>query len=123
MAEFHCAGRVLPERPTADVDRLVHAAFPALVSCGDGAWNADAGTRAGLAHVLAAAIKHLVFSYHHSLADRDHSLGELYVPELPGPGAGDAAARRPVRAALVAAIFEEELSRHQRSQTSCGAAR
>src|SRR6059058_5170708 len=40
MAEFHRARRVLPERPAADMDRMVHAAPPALVPCSDGVWNA-----------------------------------------------------------------------------------
>src|SRR5947199_289992 len=43
MAEFHRTRRVLPERPAADMDRMVHAAPPALVPCSDGVWNAGSG--------------------------------------------------------------------------------
>src|SRR2546425_12452356 len=96
MAQFHGARRVLPERPAADVDRLVYAALAALVSCGDSLGNARSGARAGMDDVPAAAIAKLVFSHCDALADRDHSLGELHVPELPGAGSGGSGVGRPM---------------------------
>src|SRR5882762_1731113 len=107
MAELHGARRVLPERSAADVDWLAHAALATLDSCSDGVRDPGAGTRAGLADVSAAALANLVFSGHHALADRDHPICELHVPELPRAGPRDFAGRRPVCAALLTAISEK----------------
>src|SRR5712692_8848232 len=112
MAELHGAGRVLPEWAAPDLDRLVHAAFSALVPCGDGVWNAGAGTHAGVDDVSAETIANFVLSDPDPVADRHHSLSELHILELPRPGPGDFTARRRVRAALLAAIPEGELPRH-----------
>src|SRR6266446_7238100 len=101
------------------MDRVVHAALAALVPCGDGDGYAGPGAGAGMDDVPDAAIAEPVFSDYDALADRDHSFGELHVPELPGAGTGDFAARRPVCAALVAAVHEKKLPRHKRGQTTC----
>src|SRR5882762_3929003 len=77
MAELHRAGRVLPERSAADVDRLVHAALATLDSCGDGFWNSGAGTGARVADVSAEALANFVLFDYHSVADRHHPFGEL----------------------------------------------
>src|SRR5437879_10543888 len=61
MAELHRARRVLPERPAADMDRMVHAAPPALVPCSDGVWNAGCGTGASLTVFLPRGIRILFF--------------------------------------------------------------
>src|SRR5271169_4968515 len=119
VAELNRSGRVLPERTSADVDRLAYAAFATLVPCGDGVWNAGAGTGAGVDDVSAAASAHHVFLHRDSLADRHHPVGELYIPELPGADHGDLAARRPVPADLLAAIHEKELPRYEGGQTTC----
>src|SRR2546422_5237818 len=121
MAQFHGAGRVLPERTVANLDWLVHAAFSAVVSCGDGVWNTGAGIGARVDDVSPEAAANLVLLDCHALADRDHSLGELHVLELPGAGFGVFAARRPILADLLSEIPEKELPCHQRGQTSCRA--
>src|SRR5207249_10768690 len=108
MAQFHGARRILPERPAADVDRLVYAALAALVSCGDSLGNARSGARAGMDDVPAAAIAKLVFSHCDALADRDHSLGELHVPDLPGAGSGDFVAGRPRCVALLSVVNDND---------------
>src|SRR6266851_3929299 len=87
VAELHGAGRVLPERPATDVDRLAHGASAALVSRRDGSWNAGAGARVD--DVPAAAHAHFVLPDYHALADWHHPFGKLHVPELPGAGSGD----------------------------------
>src|SRR5713101_4455875 len=88
VAELHGAGRVLPERTAANMDRVVHAALAALVPCGHGVWNIGAGIGAGVDDVSAAALSHSMLLHPHAVADRDHPLGELYVSELFGTGAG-----------------------------------
>src|SRR5260370_40200598 len=117
MAEAHGLRGVLPERSHADVDWLIHAALAALDSCSDGVWNSGTGTGDRLAHVLAAATAHFVFSHHYAVADRHHPFGELHFLELPGAGSGVFAARRPILVVLLSEIPEEELPRHQRGQT------
>src|SRR5205809_729826 len=87
------AVRVLPERPAADMDRMVHAAPPALVPCSDGVWNAGCGTGASVDDVPAAAHSNPVFSYRNALADRHHPLRELHVSELSCSCTGVSAAR------------------------------
>src|SRR5216684_175236 len=93
VAEIHSARRVLPEWSAANLDRLVHAAFPALVSCGDVVFHTGARTRTGVGDVSAAAHSNCRLLHLDSLANRDHSLRKLYVLELPRARAGDIAAR------------------------------
>src|SRR6266849_3329408 len=103
------------------MDRLVHAALATLVSRSDGVWDAGAGARAGLDDVSAKTVANFVLSDRHPLADRHHSLGELYVSELPRSRSGISLARRPVPAALFAQILESELPLHEGGQTTCRA--
>src|SRR6266851_4240607 len=114
MAELHRARRVLPERPAADVDRLVHAASAALVPCGDRVCNTGDRAGARVDDVSAAPHSNPLLFHCDTLADRDHSLGELYVSELPRPRAGISLARWPVCAAMLTAILEAKLPRLQR---------
>src|SRR5438034_10616025 len=92
-AALHRARSALPERPAPDMDRMVHAAPPALVPCSDGVWNAGCGTGASLDDVPAAAHSNPVFSHHNALADRHHPLRELHVSELSCSCTGVSAAR------------------------------
>ena len=48
MAKLYSDGRVLSERPAADVDRMVHRTFAALVSRGDGGRDIRDGACCGL---------------------------------------------------------------------------
>ena len=66
---------------------MVYAALAALVSFGDGVWDARSGTCAGVDDVLAAAVPHRVLLHRDPMADRDHFFGKLYIPELFGIGA------------------------------------
>src|SRR5882762_10454130 len=93
VAELHGARRVLPEWPPPNLDWLVHAAFPALVSCGDHVWNAGVGAGALVDDVSTAARSNLVLLHPDALADRHHSLCKLHVLELSRAGSGDFAAR------------------------------
>src|SRR6266850_767920 len=93
VAELHGARRVLPEWPVANLDWLAHAASPAWVPRGDHGWNAGVGAGAGVDDVSVAADSNLVLPYSDAVADRDYSLRELYILELPGACAGDFAAR------------------------------
>src|ERR1700687_3914148 len=93
VAELHSAGRVLPEWAPANVDWLVLAAFPAVVSCGDVVFHTGAGTCIGVGDVSAAAHSNSLVLYRNGLAARYHPLRKLHVLELPRARAGDFAAR------------------------------
>src|SRR5712691_13041725 len=93
VAAFRGAGRVLPERAAAHVDRVAHAASAALVPCDDGLRDAGAGTGAGVDDVSAAALSDPVLFDRDAVADRNHPLRKLHVSELPGPRAGNSAGR------------------------------
>ena len=93
VAKLHGARRVLPEWPAANLDRLVHAAFPALVSCGDVIFHTGARTRPGVGDVSAAAHPNRMLLHRDGLANRHHSLRKLHVLELPRARARDIAAR------------------------------
>lgn len=67
---------------------MVYAALAALVSGGDGVWNAGVGIGAGVDDVFAAVVSYRVLLHCDALADWDHSFGELYFLELFGAGAG-----------------------------------
>src|ERR1700690_3611 len=82
MAPVHSHGRVLPERPLADVDRLVSAASAALVSRRDGRRYACNGTGARLDAVSPAPMAHCVLLYRDAVADRRNPERELYIFEL-----------------------------------------
>src|SRR5215475_15463082 len=94
VAQLHSHGRVLPERTAADVDRLVHATSPALVSRGYCLCNAGHGTRDSLDVSTASALADCVLFYRHALGNRRHPDGKLHVLELPRPLAGHSLARR-----------------------------
>src|SRR6267154_597957 len=93
MAELHRVGRVLPERPAADVDWMAHAAPSALVPCGNRFCDAGTGTGAGLDDVAPATLSPLVFLHRDDLAVGHHPIPELRVSELPGAGPENFAAR------------------------------
>src|SRR5260370_24848057 len=79
MAELHRAGRVLPERPAADVDRLVHSASAAFVPCGDPVCNAGSGTGAPVDDFSAPPPPDLLLFPSSSLTDSDHYTVRFYV--------------------------------------------
>jgi hypothetical protein len=87
MAEFHRVGSVLPEWPVAHVDRLVRAAFSALVPRSHRRRRARARAGARLAAVLPAALPHRAVLLHRLLSGRYSSHRQLRLSELPQPGA------------------------------------
>src|SRR5580704_14962373 len=91
------------------MDRLVRAALPPLVPCGDRIWNAGVGTGTGVDAVFAAAVADRLFFHCDSLANRNHFDGELHFLELLGPSAGIPAVGRslfaPVRARTMAGAY------------------
>src|SRR5437667_1346716 len=74
VAKLHGARRVLPEWPAANLDRLVHAAFPALVSCGDVIFHTGARTRPGVGDVSAAAHPNRMLLHVAGLANCSYSI-------------------------------------------------
>ena len=109
VAALHGDGRVLPEWAAADVDRLVHAAFAALVSRGDGVSHVGAGACSGIHAVFAAALAHRLLFHRDAVADRRDSLGELYVSQLSGARARDFSARRSIHSAIYSCAVETRL--------------
>src|SRR5882762_7659933 len=93
VAELHGARRVLPEWPAANLDWMVHAAFPPLASCGDFLWNVGLGAGACMDDISAAAHSNLVLLHRDGLANRHHPLRKLHLLELPRARARDLAAR------------------------------
>src|SRR6266850_293419 len=93
VAELHGTRRVLPEWPAANLDWLVHGAFPALVSCDDIFFHTGARTRTGVGDVSAAGHSNRMLLRRDDLANRHHPLRKLHVLELPRARAGDIAAR------------------------------
>src|SRR5512140_303040 len=83
MAKPHGNGRVLPERTSSDMDRLVHAASATLVSLVRNVGYAGDGAPAGLDDVLPQASAYHVFRNHVSVADTGNTVGKLHIPELP----------------------------------------
>ena len=94
MASPHRPRRLLPERPAAQLDRLVRRPSSPLVSrrnCGRHAVNrirrrADA--------LLSPPHPNHLFLYRHALADRHHPHRQLHVSQLPGACIGFSSARR-----------------------------
>src|SRR2546423_10895010 len=100
LAESHCDGRVLSERPFAGVARVVRPAFPALVSRGnsDPHFLRRAGT--GVGDVSTASYPHRLVLPFHSAASRHHRDRELLLSELSGSRTGRFAAPRPLPASI-----------------------
>src|SRR5215472_1918967 len=120
VAELYGAGRVLPERAAAHVDRVVHAARPAaLVPQGDRVWNPGARIGACLDDVPAAALPNRVLLHRDAMANRDHPFGELYFLELLSAGAGVSAARRQTLATVSAIAMEKRFCRAACGETGC----
>lgn len=71
-----------PERPTAYMDRLVHAALAALVSRSQRRRHADSRTRAGVDALSSAPNPDHLLLHRDALGDRRHSDRKLYVPQL-----------------------------------------
>ena len=86
VAALYRDGRILSEWPAANLDRLVHATFAALVSCFDGIRHARARIGFGVDAVFAAPLAHCLFLYCDSLGARRYFHGELHVFELSGAG-------------------------------------
>jgi hypothetical protein len=63
VASLHGDGRILSERSAAHLDRLVHAAFTALVPCFDSVRHARARVGSGVDAIFAAPLAHRVFLY------------------------------------------------------------
>src|SRR5579859_5426585 len=106
MAEFHGDGRLLPEWPASDVDRLVRAALAALVSCRERVFHARARTRFDLGRISAEKNSHRALFRRHSVADWHHPHGKLYVSQLSRSRARVPLARRPVSRPLLARTME-----------------
>src|SRR5277367_1613780 len=125
MAAIHRDGRLLSERPAADVDRVVRAAPAALVSrFGDFLHAAD-GIADRVDAVSTEEISHRLFFYCDAVRDFDYRDGELYVSELSGVAARGAAAGRLVSgmgsaAALPRIHSREELDDNGDCVRSCG---
>src|SRR5579859_2269592 len=94
MAKFHRHGRVLPERPIADLDWLVCTAFAALVSRSERICHVGHGTWASLDVIPSQAIADRLFFYRDPVADPGHPDCELHVLELSGSLARGILARR-----------------------------
>ena len=92
VAQLHRHGRVLPERPAADLDWLVRAASAALVP--RFATGATLVLELGLVWMMFLPRRWRIVCFFIVTAwqIRRHSHGELHVPELPGAGAGSSAA-------------------------------
>src|ERR1700730_17267804 len=91
-ASLHGDGRILSERSAAHLDRLVHAAFTALVSCFNSICYARARVGSGMDAIFATPLAHSVFFYCDSLGTRGYFHRELHFFELPGAGVGCLAA-------------------------------
>src|ERR1700691_1817850 len=94
MAELQRQGRVLPEWPIADLDRLVCSAPAALVSCRKRLCDAGPRTGSGVDVPPAATLAYRMLPDCYPLAGWGHPDCQLHVPELSGAGAGCAVAGR-----------------------------
>src|SRR5258708_35981088 len=119
MAQLHRNGRVLPERPASDVDRLVGAPPPPLVSRRDGIRSARTGDGSRLDHVFPPPLSTPPVLHRHALANRHHPHCQLYVPEFPCPRPRFPSSRRPFPRAAIAAALERIFC----PPISCGATR
>src|SRR3984893_12974239 len=88
VASLHGDGRILSERSAAHMDRLVHAAFTALVPCFVSVRHACARGGFGVDAIFARPLSDRVFLYCHSLGTRRYFHRELHFFELPGAGVG-----------------------------------
>src|SRR6266567_8739394 len=84
MAQLNRDGRVLPERPATNLDRLVCRTPAALVPCSVGRGHAGAGVGACLHALLATPLAFGLLLHRDTVGDRSYPDGELYFPQLPG---------------------------------------
>src|SRR5579862_4677184 len=83
MASLHRHGRVLSERSTSHLDRLVRSASAALVSCSHGFRDFISGTWPYLDRVPAAPLANRTFLRCFRLAGSRHPDRKLHLPQLP----------------------------------------
>src|ERR1700746_2694607 len=83
MAQFHGNGQLLSKWSAAHMDRMVRAAFSALVSRRGGCAYAWDGACAGVDAFSAAPVPDYLFLHCDALRTRNHFDGELHVLKLP----------------------------------------
>src|ERR1700733_175349 len=118
VAQLHRHGRVLPERPTSHLDRLVPPASPPLVPRLHHLRHPSPGTSPGLDAISPAPLAHRLLPHSHTLGVSSNPDRKLHLPELSSPLPRHPLIRRsfpkPIPPATLEEIFPSRSANNQR---------